>query len=79
MTENLIQRLDHHNHPINGFKYTARGIPWELFLSIPCESKNHAARLERLIKAKKSRVFIQNLERYPELVNKITWEAKPDC
>ena len=75
MTENLIQRLDHHNHPINGEKYTARGIPWEFFLSIACESKIHAAKLERLIKSKKSRVFIQNLKLYPELVSKITWEA----
>jgi putative endonuclease len=78
MTEDLDQRLYHHNHPIFGSKFTARGMPWELFLSIACESKEHALKVERLIKSKKSRIFIENLKKYPELREKILKQAS-DC
>ncbi len=75
MTENLQQRMDQHNNPISNLKFTAKGIPWELFLTIPCTDKHHALKLEKLIKAKKSSVFIRNLKKYPELVQKIKNEA----
>ena len=71
MTENLDKRLLHHNNPIDPIKFTGRGGPWELFLSIQCGSKNQALKLERLIKSKKSKTFINNLKKYPELVQKI--------
>ena len=71
MTENLQQRIHQHNNPIRLKKFTAKGIPWQLFIAIPCSSKEHALKLEKAIKAKKSRVFIENLKRYPELVEKI--------
>ena len=78
MTENLDQRIEHHNHPIDSSKFTSRGIPWTFFISIPCPSKEHASKLERLIKSKKSKVFIKNLKKYPELVEKLMKEAS-DC
>jgi putative endonuclease len=71
MTENLEQRIRQHNNPISRIKFTAKGIPWQLFIAIPCNCKEHALKLEKAIKAKKSRVFIENLKRYPELVEKI--------
>ncbi|HOX82462.1 MAG TPA: GIY-YIG nuclease family protein [Chryseolinea sp.] len=77
MTENLDQRILHHNNPIRDLKFTAKGIPWKIFLSIPCHSKNHALKLERLIKSKKSRIFIENLKKYPELIEK-TLKAASD-
>jgi len=76
MTEDLDQRLYHHNHPIYGSKFTARGGPWEIFFSIDCQSKEHAHKVERLIKSKKSRIFIENMKKYPELRDKILTEAK---
>ena len=75
MTENLDQRILHHNNPIDSNKFTSRGIPWTLFMSIPCQSKEHGQKLERLIKSKKSKVFIENLKKYPELVEKIIKDA----
>ena len=71
MTDDLYKRLSHHNHPIDPMKFTSRGLPWEIFLSLPCQSKPQALKLERLIKSKKSSVFIENLRKYPELVKKI--------
>jgi putative endonuclease len=78
MTGNLVQRIHHHNDPISGLKFTAKGIPWKIFLSIPCDSKDHALKLEKLIKSKKSRIFIENLGKYPELVEK-TLKSASDC
>ena len=75
MTENLEQRIKHHNNPISNAKFTAKGVPWQLFIDIPCDSKQHALKLEKAIKAKKSRVFIENLKIYPELVEKIKQET----
>ena len=75
MTGDLDQRILHHNTPIHGSKFTAKGIPWELYLSIPCQSKEHALRLEKLIKSKKSTVFINNLKKYPSLIDRIKEES----
>ena len=75
MTENLEQRINHHNNPIRHAKFTAKGVPWQLFLTIPCNSKQHALKLEKTIKTKKSRAFIENLKIYSELVEKIKNET----
>ncbi len=71
MTEDLERRINHHNNPISHAKFTAKGAPWQLFIAIPCNRKQHALKLEKTIKAKKSRVFIENLKIYPELIEKI--------
>ena len=60
-TDNLELRLQYHNYPIESRKFTARGLPWELRLSIPCVTKKQSIRLEKLIKQKKSRKFIESL------------------
>jgi putative endonuclease len=60
-TEDLALRLKFHNDPIESRKFTAKGIPWELRSSIPCETKEQSIRLEKLVKQKKSRKFIESL------------------
>jgi len=39
MTEDLDRRILHHNHPIDPTKFTAKGIPWELFCQSPAPRK----------------------------------------
>ena len=51
--------------------YTSQSDDWKRFLVIQTETNKHALRLERKIKQMKSRVFIENLKKYPELVDKI--------
>ena len=70
-TENRSQRIEHHNDPISPHKFTARGAPWELYLAIPCETKDQGLKLERLIKSKKSAIYIRNMKLYPELIDKL--------
>jgi putative endonuclease len=75
MTEDLEQRIFQHNNPISKIKYTAKGIPWQLYISIDCNDKRHALKLEKLIKAKKSTMFIRKLKEHPELREKIKNET----
>ena len=60
-TENVEVRLRFHNNPIERRKYTARGIPWDLRLSIPCTTLAQSIAMEKRIKLKKSREFIELL------------------
>jgi putative endonuclease len=70
-TEDLGVRILFHNHPIESRKFTAKGIPWSLKISLACESKDHALRLESFIKKMKSRKFIERLIIDPQLRNDI--------
>ena len=47
---------------------------WEEFLVIACSTVELAVYLELRIKRMKSRKYIENLKKYPDLVDKITKE-----
>ena len=61
----------HNNHTYGKHKYTAKASDWKLFIAIEAEDYPHATRIERFIKKQKSAVYIRNLIKYPELVQKI--------
>jgi putative endonuclease len=63
------------NHTYGNHRFTAAANDWKLFLRIDANDYSHAIRLERKIKSMKSSTFIQNLAKYPELVQKITSET----
>jgi putative endonuclease len=54
-------RLQFHNDPLESRKFTARGIPWVLKVSLQCDSKEVAIRLEAFIKKMKSKKFVERL------------------
>jgi putative endonuclease len=60
-TSDVDARLAFHNDVERNKIWSARGIPWELKLQIECLSRGEAAKLERLIKSKKSKKFIDRL------------------
>lgn len=67
--ESLSQRIVKHNeHAYGSHRFTAAANDWELFLRIDAPDYAHAFRIERKIKSMKSKVFIRNLGKYPELV-----------
>ena len=68
---NFDLRLKAHNSKKYVASYTSKSSDWERYLVIQTETNKHALRLERKIKQMKSRVFIENLKKYPELVDKI--------
>jgi len=68
---NFDLRLKAHNSKKYASSFTSKSDDWKRFLVIQTETNRHAIRLERKIKQMKSRVFIENLKKYPELLDKI--------
>jgi putative endonuclease len=52
-------------------KYTYNADDWTLFFSINCDSKSQALAIEKHIKTMKSKVYIENLNKHPEIIEKL--------
>ncbi|MBN8694752.1 MAG: GIY-YIG nuclease family protein [Bacteroidetes bacterium] len=59
--------LKHNNHTYGNHRFTAKASDWILFFLIDCESYSQAVKIEKHIKAMKSRVYIRNLAKYPDI------------
>lgn len=70
-TANLDLRLDFHLNDTQARKFTYKADDWTLFFSLECTSKKQALAIEKHIKAMKSKVYIENLLRYPEMSLKL--------
>ena len=70
---NLEVRLEEHkNKTING-AFTAKTDDWELVFSILNLEYRQARRIEAHIKKMKSKNYILNLKKYPELADKLIY------
>jgi putative endonuclease len=71
-TSNIDERINLHNSGSFGNKsYTYCASDWKLFLVIPCDTIEQAVFIESKIKRMKSRKYIENLKKYPEIVEKM--------
>ena len=70
-TNDPQQRLQYHNEGHFTGSYTSKSDDWEIFLSIECSSRIQARRIEKHIKRMKSRIYIQNLKIYPDIITKL--------
>ena len=66
-TSDLEVRLQYHNE-LNPNSYTSKHRPWTLCKAIAVADQAHAIRMERSIKKRKSRNFIERLIKEDELV-----------
>ncbi|WP_055447211.1 GIY-YIG nuclease family protein [Lacinutrix mariniflava] len=57
-------------------KFTAKANDWTLFLKFQCENKTIAKKIELHIKKMKSKVYIKNLKKYPEIISKLKEKYK---
>ena len=74
-TSDVEERLKLHNTGyFGGRSFTRKTSDWELFLIIRCETITQAMFIESKIKKMKSRKYIENLKKYPEIVEKILEE-----
>jgi putative endonuclease len=64
-TDNVEKRLVEHNSMKYPDAYSVKGIPWNLYLKIECESSTQAYNIEKFIKQMKSSKFIQSLKEVP--------------
>jgi putative endonuclease len=64
--------MDKHNRSAYGKnKFTSKASDWIVYYTIRCSSYGQAVRIEKHIKRMKSRRYLQNLSRYPEMVLKL--------
>ena len=69
-TSDIDKRLEFHKSA-ESHKFTYRGGSWQEYLLLKCTSKSQALEIEKHIKRMKSKVYIQNLKRYPEMQKKL--------
>ena len=74
--EDVYSRLEKHNTKGYDNTYTSLANDWEVYLIIGCETYAQAINIERHIKRMKSRTYIRNLKKYPEMITKILIEYR---
>lgn len=77
-SETFSQRILFHNSDENE-KWSKTGRPWVEFLIIPCETFKQAGKIERYIKAQKSRKYILQLNEKPEYLQNLRNRFANDC
>jgi len=70
-SKDLQLRLEYHHFKEFPISFTSKYSDWELFFSIDHISAGTAVKIERHIKKMKSRVYIENLKRYPAIAEKL--------
>jgi putative endonuclease len=79
-TSDLITRLDFHLNDDQARKFTYKADDWTLFYRIECQSKAQATSIERHIKSMKSKVYIKNFLKYPDITAKLLEKYRQsDC
>ena len=68
---NLIERLEQHRTKTFSSSFTSNNGDWELYYSIQNLDYNSARNIESHIKRMKSKEYIQNLKKYPEMTQKL--------
>ena len=69
--KDLAFRIERHlNKDFKG-SFTAKAEDWELFIFVDALEYDQARRIEKHIKRMKSKNYIQNLKKYPEILQKL--------
>ena len=74
--ENLEQRIKEHLQGDFEKSFTKRAKDWKLYLKIEDLGYQQSRAIEQHIKNMKSKVYIENLAKYPELRNKLVLRYK---
>lgn len=70
--DSIIERLERHNlHLYGGRSFTSKASDWELYLIIETKFTKQAIAIERHIKKMKSKIYIENLKKHPEIIEKL--------
>ena len=69
-TQNFNVRMQFHKNA-ESKKFTAKANDWKVFLKINCANKQQGLLIEKHIKKMKSKTYIENLKKYPEIIDKL--------
>lgn len=64
-------RIKEHNQGVYENSFTKRADDRQLFFSITCDSRVVAIKMETHIKKMRSRCYLENLKKYPEISEKL--------
>jgi putative endonuclease len=70
-TSDFDTRLDFLLNSEDQRKFTYNANDWTTFLKIECQSKTQTLAIEKHIKKMKSKIYIENLIVYPEIVTRL--------
>ena len=68
----------HQTHYFGTKKFTSKADDWEIFLVIECQTENQARQIEAHIKKMKSKIYVDNLKKYPEMIQNLL-QKYDDC
>ena len=68
---NINKRVEQHNSGFYSTAFTKQVSDWVLFHVIDCKDRVQARKIETHIKKMKSKTYIQNLKKYPEILEKL--------
>ncbi|MCP9762136.1 GIY-YIG nuclease family protein [Lacihabitans soyangensis] len=71
-----FERVKEHNTGKYGKSFTKQVNDWEINLFIELENRNQALIIEKKIKSMKSSKYIENLKKYPEMIEKLIVSVK---
>ena len=69
--QSLDKRIEQHNAGFYKNSYTSKTKNWKLFLSFECKDRIQARKIETHIKKMKSRKYIQDLLKYPDIIEEL--------
>jgi putative endonuclease len=70
-TEDIEIRLAQHNKGFYTKAYTSNLKDWQLVHLITCNSITQAIKIESHIKRMKSRIYLESIQKYPEISQKL--------
>jgi putative endonuclease len=70
-TVDFEERLNQHNTGFYDSGFTKQTKDWDLFHKINCNNRSQARKIEAHIKKMKSKTYIQNLKKFPEITEKL--------
>ena len=70
-TIDIESRIKQHNESFYETGYTKQTKDWISYYKIECNSRTQARKIETHIKKMKSKRYIQNLKKYPEIIKKL--------
>ena len=70
-TSDLPLRIQWHTQKEFPSSFTAKATDWKLFYQIECNDIIQARKIEKHLKAMKSRKYLENLKTYPEISQKL--------
>ena len=70
-TIDFEKRIEEHNNHVYHKAETKKTSDWKLYFKIECTNRKQAILIEKHIKSMKSKIYLQNLKKYPEMTEKL--------